>query len=69
MRENAGFEIIGALKVSPTMEIVIGHRNSDDSWVCWYYDIPGDYYSGGHYTSTYEQAHKAFIKRTKTVSL
>lgn len=69
MRENAGFEIIGALRVSPSMEIVIGHRHTDDSWVCWYYSVKGDYYTGGYYTGTYEEAHRKFMQRTETIKL
>lgn len=63
MRENAGFEILNSTRINPRTEVVIGHRDKYECWVCWYYNIKKDYYSSGKYTDTYPQVKDVYIER------
>jgi len=63
MRENAGYEIVTALRVSKRMELVIGRNMKAPSmWVCWYC-IDGNNYSTGDYCSTFKGALQSLADR------
>ena len=55
-RVNANYEIIAAIPIDHTHEIVIGHNPSAPApYVCWNCRNTDDYSDGG-YCSTYRQA-------------
>lgn len=63
MRENAGYEIVTALRVSKRMELVIGHNtHAYDKWVCWYC-MDGTNYAHGDYYSTFKGALQSLADR------
>ena len=64
MRHNNGFDIIAAVPISPSEEIVIGHRTTSigESYVCWFCKNQNDYY-WGKYSSTYQKAVACLIDR------
>lgn len=66
-RENAGYEIITAVRISPVQEIVIGHRpTAPEPYVCWYC-INCDNYEMGKYSSSYRSAMKALAERIMNI--
>ena len=65
MRENAGYEIITALRCGKRTELVIGHNpKAPNPYVCWWcYD--GNNYSTGDYCNTFKSALESLADRVK----
>lgn len=63
MRENAGYEIVTALRVSKDMELVIGRNmKAPSKWVCWYCKEEKAYFHGD-YCSTFKGALQSLADR------
>lgn len=60
---NAGYEIIGKIKIENTC-FVLGHsENKSSPYVTWQYNEQNDSYFYGHYLSNKYDAEKDLIKR------
>lgn len=61
-RHNEGFDILISQPLPDNEEIVLGLRQSDNSWVVWYCYNKCNYYWGAYYDDLVS-ALKKFIER------
>lgn len=69
MRTNSGYEIISAIRISETEEIVLGHMKSKlcgDMYVTWDCTY-GDNYFWGHYFNDFAEARNDQIIRAANI--
>ena len=63
LAENAGFIILLRRPLPDGIEVVLGWRGIDDSYVTWLYNPTCDSYFWGHYTTDQLDALRDYMER------